>query len=264
MIAALQAKLLELLRVPPQPDPPSGAAGSVRVFQAAKNFFRYQLVTWGIKQLGALWGIVIGVGFIRRVPDFPGDEWLIYAEAVGIASYLLQLPLTLLAVHLDFRMRWYIVTDRSLRVREGLTRVREQTMGFANIQNLSVRQGPLQRLLGIADLEVRTAGGGDGGSHPQAKSKHSPSLHLAYFRGVDNAEEIKDLILARLRRLRGSGLGDPDEGEEGTATGRGETLEAPAAVAGPATREVSGTALAAARELLGEARALRQTLTNPF
>lgn len=261
MIAALQARLLEVLKVPPQPDPPSGAAGSVRVFQAARNFFRYQLVTWALKQAGALWGIVIGLTVIRRLPDFPGDEWLVYAEVLGIASYLAQLPLTLLAVHLDFRMRWYIVTDRSLRVREGLARVREQTMGFANIQNLSVRQGPLQRLLGIADLEVRTAGGGDEGSHHPSNNKHSPSLHLAYFRGVDNAEEIKDLILARLRRLRGSGLGDPDEAEERLAPEPADVAASAVGVALPATSRAAGTAAAAAGELLAEARALRQAIS---
>lgn len=258
MIAALQRRLLGFLRVPPQPDPPSGAPGSVRVFQAAPNYFRYQLATWGLGQAGALWGLVVGLSFLRYVPEFPGSGWLIFAETVGIVSYVVQLPLTLIGVALDYRMRWYIVTDRSLRVREGLVRVREQTMGFANIQNLSVRQGPLQRLLGLADLEVRTAGGGDEGGHKGGHKKGQQSLHLAYFRGVDNAEEIKTLILDRLRRLRGAGLGDPDEGEEGdSATVVGAP---PAAGVGALPTTAGGFAVAAARELLDESRRLRQAL----
>ena len=36
-------------------------------------------------------------------------------------------------------------------------------------------------------------------------------MHLAYFRGVQNAAEIRDLMLERLRRWRDTGLGDPDE-----------------------------------------------------
>lgn len=284
MIAALQRRLLALLRVPPQPDPPAGAPGSVRFFQAARNYFRYQLVTWGIGQAGALWGLVVGLTFLHYahevpgkvwnyVPWFPGFGWLMLIEAIGIASYLVQLPLTLLAVTLDYRMRWYIVTDRSLRVREGLVRVREQTMGFANIQNLSVRQGPLQRLLGLADLEVRTAGGGDEGGHKGHHKKGQQSLHLAYFRGVDNAEEIKTLILDRLRRLRGAGLGDPDEAEEGAgaalvgaAPAAGAAL--PTAVgfaavpAAAAPAAASGFAVAAARELLDESRRLCQALAT--
>ncbi|HEX2162780.1 MAG TPA: PH domain-containing protein, partial [Thermoanaerobaculia bacterium] len=78
-------------------------------------------------------------------------------------------------------------------------------------------------------------------------------LHLAYFRGVDNADEIKELILGRLKRLRDSGLGDPDEAAE---------AEAPddAAVPAPALAAGGGEALAAARELLAEARGLRRAL----
>lgn len=275
MIAALQRRLLTFLRVPPQPDPPAGAPGSVRVFQAARNYFRYQLVAWGIGQAGALWGLVVGLTFLNYaqdipgnvlnyVPWFPGFGWMMVVEAIGIASYLVQLPLTLLGVTLDYRMRWYIVTDRSLRVREGLVRVREQTMSFANIQNLSVRQGPLQRLLGLADLEVRSAGGGDEGGHKPHQKKGHQSLHLAYFRGVDNAEEIKTLILDRLRRLRGAGLGDPDEGEEGAGAAWGEAPPAvalqPATPGAAAPASAGGFAVAAARELLDESRRLRQAL----
>jgi uncharacterized membrane protein YdbT with pleckstrin-like domain len=263
VIAALQARLLAFLRVPPQPDPPSGAPGSTRIFQAAPNYFRYQLVTWGLGQAGALWGLFVGLTFLRYVPEFPGSGWLLFAEGMGIAFYVVQLPLTLLGVTLDYRMRWYIVTDRSLRVREGLVRVREQTMGFANIQNLSVRQGPLQRLLGIADLEVRTAGGGDGGGGKSHQQKKEQSLHLAYFRGVDNAEEIKTLILDRLRRLRGAGLGDPDEGEEDDARWVPAVAEPAGAATVPVGAGLAGeTAVAAARELLAEARGLRRALAG--
>ena len=44
-------------------------------------------------------------------------------------------------LRLDYEKRWYIVTDRSLRIREGVLNVREMTVMFANIQNVSVMQG---------------------------------------------------------------------------------------------------------------------------
>jgi uncharacterized membrane protein YdbT with pleckstrin-like domain len=120
-------------------------------------------------------------------------------------------------------------------------------MTYANIQNLSLKQGPVQRLFGIADLQVRTAGGG--GESAEEGKKGQPdadNMHLGYFRGVDNAEEIRDLIQDRMRRLRDSGLGDPDE----------PVAEAP--VAAP-PGDSSGM-LAAAREMLAEARALRRAM----
>ena len=90
----------------------------------------------------------------------------------------------------------------------GILSLREKTMTFANIQNIEIRRNPLQRLLGIADVQVRTAGGGGGA----AESGHiGESLHQASFRGVDDPEMIRTTIAERVRLHRGSGLGDPDD-----------------------------------------------------
>jgi len=246
VIAAAERRLVRLLRVPPPPAPPAG--GGVQVFRAARNYYRYRLLVWALKQLGALWGLYIGIRGLDFVPELPWRWMLEVAEVVGVASYVALIPVTLLAVGLDYRMRWYIVTDRSLRIREGVFRVHEKTMSFANVQNLGVRQGPLQRLLGLADVEVRTAGGGEKGTGKDSDERKK-SLHVGYFEGVDRAEEIKALILERLRRLRDSGLGDP---EEAAARRRAAGPQAPSPVAAGAE-----PVLAAARALLAEARALR-------
>jgi uncharacterized membrane protein YdbT with pleckstrin-like domain len=136
-------------------------------------------------------------------------------------------------------MRWYIVTDRSLRIRTGVWNVRESTLTFANIQQITVGQGPLQRLLGIYDLEVKTAGGGGGGYHGHAA--RGESMHQGFFHGIDNAPEVRAMMLERLRHLRDTGLGDPDETHH-------EEAKAP---------QSSAALLDAARELLWETRALR-------
>ena len=80
-------------------------------------------------------------------------------------------------------------------------------MSFANLQQVEVKQGPFQRLLGLADVRVRSAGGGD---HGEAEGE---PLHTGLFHSVENAEEIRDLILARLKAFREAGLGDPDHAE---------------------------------------------------
>jgi len=170
-------------------------------------------------------------------------------KVLGLAAYLLQLPLTYAIRRLDFEMRWYMVTDRSLRIRTGVASVQEITMSFANLQQVEVSQGPLQRLLGLADLKVQSAGGGN-----IAPGKHGQidSLHIGYFHGVENAREIRDLIQDRLRRFRDSGLGDPEEQRRATLA-----AVQPAAATVPST---DGDVLAAARELAAEARALRAAL----
>lgn len=163
-------------------------------------------------------------------------------EWAGVLLYIVQIPFTYAMARIDYELRWYIVTDRSLRIRAGLASVQETTMSFANVQQVVVTQGPLQRLLGIADVRVQSAGGG-GAEHGAG---HAASLHTGIFHGVDNASQIRDLILERLRQFRETGLGDPDERggtnfPAGTATGADTLAEA-------------------SRELLEEARALRRAL----
>ncbi len=164
-------------------------------------------------------------------------------EWVGVLLYVVQIPFTYAMARLDYELRWYIVTDRSLRIRAGLASVQETTMSFANVQQVIVTQGPLQRLLGIADVRVQSAGGGGEHHRPGQEA----SLHTGIFHGVDNASQIRDLILERLRQFRETGLGDPDERRVAVATG---------AAFPPATAVAD-----AARELLEEARALRQALS---
>jgi uncharacterized membrane protein YdbT with pleckstrin-like domain len=151
----------------------------------------------------------------------------------------------LVVLRLEYEKRWYVVTDRSLRVREGVVTVCEMTVNFANIQNISVSQGPVQRALGIADLKLDTAGGGGGASH---HNQHQPmeNLHTAWFRGINNAAEVRELIQQRLRMLRDSGLGDHEE------------LARPAGAATPPLSvSASAAVLARLREVHGEACALR-------
>jgi uncharacterized membrane protein YdbT with pleckstrin-like domain len=236
----MTALVERLLRIPSEPHAPAGDPGSVRVFRAASGFYRFLVLKWIVKHLFAAAGLGVGLVVLVAVPAFPGKTVLDVLEFLGIAAYVLSLPFTYLMVHLDYQLRWYIVTDRSLRIREGLLAISEKTMSFANIQNISIQQGPIQRVLGIADVKVQTAGGGSG---TPGEGGHARNMHLGYFHGVDNAEEIRDAILLRVRQLRDTGLGDPDAAA-GTA-------------GGPAGEDV----LQAARELLGEARALRAALS---
>jgi membrane protein YdbS with pleckstrin-like domain len=169
-------------------------------------------------------------------------------KITGFTVYLVQIPFTYALRRLDYEMRWYVVTDRSLRIRTGVWNVQELTMSFANLQQVAVTQGPVQRLLGLADVRVQSAGGGP----ERPGQKQGESLHTGHFHGVEHATEIRDLIQERLRRFRETGLGDPDESHRATPPATtATTIMAPAG---------NGELLAAARELAAEARALRTAL----
>lgn len=298
MADRLRQFLLRFLRVPPEPQPPIGAPGSIKVFRAGRNYFKLRLLRWGVTQLGAIAGIVFSLYFFSQVearfeaaanaaqpppaapastqvaPAEPAPErplskrarrdrvrdeqtrkfirqwgpWIFpglrLLEYGAIALFILQIPVTLAATRLEFEQHWYIVTDRSLRIRTGIFQLTESTMSFANLQQVEVKQGPLQRLLGLADVRVQSAGGGGA---LDEKHQHD-SLHTGVFHSVENATEIRDLILERLRQFRQAGLGDPDDHHH---------HEAP-----PAVAVAPADALAAAQELLAEARALRASVAS--
>ena len=250
MFDAFRGWLLRVLRVPPEPKVPEGGR-VLRVFRAAPNYFRYRLVGWALTQLFALAGLVGGLLFASQVIRTADNEWvtlvLTVVETFAWIGFAAQVGFSLAVLKLDFDMRWYILSDRSLRIREGILSVREKTLTFANIQQISIRQNPLQRLMKIADVQVTTAGGGSAG-HGGQGGQVGESMHEAYFRGVANAEEIRTAIRERVRLYRDAGLGDPDE---------------PAPLAAPDAASQGGgpDVLAAAHELRDEVRALRRALS---
>ena len=69
-------------------------------------------------------------------------------------------------------------------------------MPYNRITNISVVQGPISRALGLATVRVQTAGfsGATGASSLQVAE-----AELFY---VENAEELVDRIMDRVRRLR--------------------------------------------------------------
>lgn len=214
----MQRPILALLRVPAQPEAPAGAPGTLLIFRAANGFFHYRLVTWGLKQAITLIGVAIALFFFWKTSEASDPtmgKYFVWIELAAVAFVILGMPFSLVMLRLDYELRWYQVTDRSLRIREGVWAVREMTMTFANVQNIEVSQGPLQRVFGIADLRVQTAGGGGSAAGgKQAQEGHGLNMHLGYFRGIENAQQVRDLMLERLRSYRDAGLGDHDESHE--------------------------------------------------
>ncbi len=237
MFEQFRAKILHWLRVPPEPSVPEGSPGSVLTFRAGRNYYRWLVLAWAASHVGLLAAAIPAWYFtsraIARTPEWARMLYLA-AEIGTVTAFAVALPLTFLALKWNYELRWYIVTDRSLRIRHGIWNVEELTLTFANIQEIRVTCGPVQKLLGIADVEVHAAGGGAGTSETGAHG------HFARFQGVDNASTIRDLIVERLRTCRDLGLG-----------GGGVRPEGPG---------VQRSTLAGLHDVLAEARALRSAL----
>ena len=240
MYEPLKRLALTLLKTPHDtPEVPAGSHESVQIFRASPKFLTYRMLTFWI-HLAFFVLVEGGLIVVSLASKKPETSILV----IGVAVFAgVKLFFDYFAIRMDFDLRYYIVTDRSLRVREGAWIVREMTITHANVQNLRVVQGPLQRLFGIASLEVDTAGGGSAAK--QARHQMG-SGHTVRIAGIENASEVRDIILAHLRkRGGGTGLGDFDDERE----------RHPAAhAAAPAD---SAAMAAALRDLLDAARGLR-------
>ena len=194
--------LANWFRVPKEPPAlPHHDAAAVESLRPSDAWLRYLKFQFWI-----VFAILDGAIFIA---------WLACMIAVPLVGAILFLPMLALAIlpdiliyvaiHLRYDTTWYILTDRSMRLRRGIWQINETTITFENIQNVVVQQGPLQRWFGIADVVVQTAGGGGGGG---GKHQHTATTHMGLIEGLADATRIRDLILSRVNQSRSAGLGD--------------------------------------------------------
>jgi membrane protein YdbS with pleckstrin-like domain len=215
MVEQLKSILLPLLKVPEKPPapPPGHHAGEfLKTFRACPSYLHYRLLGWVLYAAG--WAV--GVGALVVFLLFALPVWGLLFVIPLVLFAVVKAGILYVTTVLDYEMRWYILTERSLRLREGVWIVRELTLTYANVQNVSVLQGPIQRLFGFSDIMLQTAGGGAG---QKEQRLHDP--HKAVLRGIENPTEVRDLILNLLRRYRTAGLGDREERVEGPGRGAG-------------------------------------------
>ena len=232
------ASIVSLFRVPPHPPTLPVEGEDVRSLRPAPGFLRYlKFFFWLLLVPGdvipiAVWAAIAipfpALGLALAVP------FLILLVAPDVIAYI--------AIHLRYDTTWYVLTDRSLRIRRGIWVIHETTISFENIQNVEVHQGPLQRYFGISDVIVQTAGGGV--QQAQGRSSPSPGAHVGMLQGLDDAATVRDQILDRVQRTRSAGLGDERASPPGGLPHRGT---------GPA---ISDAHLAVLREIGEAARRL--------
>ena len=206
--------LVDFFRVPAEPpDLPVRPGEFIARFQPAEGFLKY---------LTFLFWLFMGITDIPLTIAWIGGTiallavglWWVAALIAPFALLLILGPdiIAYVAIHLRYDTTWYVMTDRSMRIRRGIWSIRETTITFENVQNVKVRQGPVQRYFGIANLIVETAGGG--GGQPGSKHGGGSDMHMGIIEGIANAAELRDRILAKLRTSKSAGLGDEEHGHE--------------------------------------------------
>jgi membrane protein YdbS with pleckstrin-like domain len=194
--------LARWFRVPAEPPaaPGGGDARTVRAFQPAPGFLRYLKLQFWVALAAVDLAIVVGL-LVLRANTAVG----LWVAPLALAVAVVPDVLAYVAIHLRYDTTWYVLTDRSLRIRRGVLTIDETTITFENVQNVSVSSGPLERVFGLSNVVVETAGatvttGAHGERHASARQGR--------IEGIDDAPAIRELILSRVKRSSSAGLGD--------------------------------------------------------
>jgi len=211
--------LADWFRVPRQPPVlMTAGAGGTRSFRPSPRFLDYlRFHFWFF--LFLIDGALV-IAWLVLLTQEPGLAILLSPLLVVVV--VVPDLIAWVAIRLRFDTTWYVMSDRSLRIRRGIWIIRETTVTFENVQNVELEQGPLQRFFGITDLTVQTAGGG--GKSTGQPGESNP--HLALIEGIHDGQGIRDVIMTRVRQSRRAGLGDERPEElAGPARGAGWTAD---------------------------------------
>jgi len=120
--------------------------------------------------------------------------WFLVGNAVWVVLALLLIPPYYRSVSYELR-------DLDLVERKGIITRSENLVPYRMITNIRVRRGPLDRILGLGTLQVHTAG-------------YSQSTEAeASLVGLNDYQQRREELLARVRQVEGSALSAPDQEE---------------------------------------------------
>jgi len=192
--------LSDMMNVPEEPPNVPPGSGEVRSLKPSPGYLRYlKMWFWIVAVLFdvCLIGAWVIICFVQPVVGMISAP-IVWAVAIipDIIAYI--------ALHLRWDTTWYVITDRAVRIRKGIWIIHESTITFENIQNVEIRQGPIERKFGIANLMIQTAGGAAAAAGSQGGGTGQHGL----LQGIEKPEELRAMFMARAGLSKSAGLGD--------------------------------------------------------
>jgi membrane protein YdbS with pleckstrin-like domain len=199
LLSLLKPIFVPLLKLDESPPHLPEGSTLVRELGPSENWLSY-------RYLAALFGLLnqfigTGIAAVALTTKMGKAGWALALLLFAIQA--ISVGFALVVVRVDYELRHYLVGDRSLRVVHGAWTREEATLSYANVQNIEVTQGPLERVFGFKSLMISTAGSD---SNPGQDNSHVIQLV-----GLEDAEKVKQLIMGMLKNQKDSGLGEVDE-----------------------------------------------------
>jgi membrane protein YdbS with pleckstrin-like domain len=155
-----------------------------RLAGAARFVFFFSYIG---RTIPILIGLLIGVWF----------DPLVFG--ILVAGYFFLLLLIAFAVHDSFR---YSVDEHSFEKEFGIIHTQQVTIPFSHIENVNIVRTTADMLLGLARIDIETAG--SAASTPRPVVGGSISKAEAHLPGVtlDQAKRIHDLVLQKMDKIK--------------------------------------------------------------
>lgn len=134
---------------------------------------------------------------IKNGPSFSLSNWLLIC-----LPFIIFFILCFVWAKLTYRFYRYELADIGFRKESGVIYKRYVTIPYDRIQNVDIYRGVLDRLLGLSDLHIQTAGMSTSISRygGQAAEGRLPGLSR------ETAEQLRDELIRRVSRSKNQGL----------------------------------------------------------
>jgi len=153
-------------------------------------FFFSRVIIWII---GAIY-IIFQVGFTLNEYDKSVRIFNIPFFVWSILIFIIIMIIAYIVARLTYRFYKYELTENEYRAERGIIWKRYISIPYERIQNVDIYRGILDRLLGLSDLQIHTAGyGAVGRSSKLGSEGRLPGL------SKEDAELIRDELIKRAR-----------------------------------------------------------------
>lgn len=94
----------------------------------------------------------------NRILDFGNttNHWL---QVICIVVFILELLETLISPFFRYNRYRYSLTEEEVQVKEGYLFLEHTIVPISRLHKINIEAGPIDRLFGLADVEITTAGG---------------------------------------------------------------------------------------------------------
>jgi membrane protein YdbS with pleckstrin-like domain len=154
------------------------------------------LIPWFTANFGL---VIVFILCFLYVPVAVLNETPASVHVVILGGIAVLVIVFLVWVRLYYESMWYELCDDEMSWKRGVWFRTTGIVPYNRITNLDIRQGPVMRFLGISSLSIQTAG---------YSGQAVPEIRIE---AIEHAEELRELIRARVRGSAGAG--------DGTGTG---------------------------------------------